>query len=242
MTPFYAFCITFSDPNESNTFDAEGVFVEEIKLNYEIAERIGLGGGYTFEGADTGAHTLTASTFFADTSFLSESVGTKRGNADKSDGDMSNTEDLSSFVVSLEGENIAGVENLYYKLAYRRGDTEAGYVATLGHTFPITERMNVDALVEFVDIDNFEAGLDDNQYFTTSVITTLDGQWSFIVGYTLRDIDVNGEPDVDDHLFQTSANYDLEQGTRAEIGWKQTEEAGVDSDIVGGLIRHTFEF
>lgn len=274
------------DAGESNFFEDEGVFIEEIKLNfehgpwgafagkfnpgfgiawdfgrgiwsedfaedYEITERIGFGGSYRFDTEANGSHTLTASTFFTDTTFLSESIGTGRGTTTKSDGGVSNTEDFSSFVVSVDGEDLAGVENLYYKLGYRHlaeadadtgGDDEQGVVGTLGYTFPVSDRVEMDVLGEVVDISNFEAGNNDNRYITANAITTIDEVWNLTVGYTARDIDVDGGSDVDDHLLQISGGYDFGQGTTAEIGWRNTEEAGTDTDIIGGLIRHIIEF
>ncbi len=273
------------DPNESNFFDNEGIFIEEIKLNYErgawgafagkfnpgfgiawdygrgiwgedfaedyeITERLGFGASYTFDTESYGAHTLTASTFFADTTFLSGSVITQRDLTDKDDGGVSNTEDFSSYVVSLEGENLAGVENLYYKLGYRNqdegdetvgGDRETGYVVTLGHVMPVGERVSVDGLLEFADIHNFDASDSDNQYLTASFITTIDDKWNVTASYTARNVD-GPSGDTDDHLFQLSGGYDFGQGTTAELGWRNAEEGDQDSDIIGGLIRHTFEF
>lgn len=274
------------DPNESNFFDNEGVFVEEVKLNYErgpfaawagkfnpgfgiawdygrgiwgedfaedyeITEKIGVGASYTFEASQFGSHTFAANTFFADTTFLSGSTITGRSTLDESDGGVSNTEDFSSFVFSLEGDDLAGFDYLYYKLGYRHqdegdvdvgGDDETGYVVTLGYVFPVNDRVEVDALVEYTDISNFEAGADDNQYFTTSVITRLDDRWNLTLAYTGRDIDFQGGADVDDHLLQVSAGYDFGQGTTAEIGWRNSEEANVDTNIVGALVRHTVAF
>tara|TARA_R110001592_G_scaffold32162_1_gene112740 strand:+ start:8557 stop:9645 length:1089 start_codon:yes stop_codon:yes gene_type:complete len=269
---------------ESNFFDNEGIFIEEIKVNYEngplsvfagkfnpgfgaawdfrgiwgedfaedyeITEKIGVGANYTFGNDTIGEHTVTANTFFADTTFLSGSLITNRNTLNKNDGGVSNTEDFSSFVVSLQGEDLAGVENLYYKLGYRNqdegdvsagGDRETGYAVTLGHNFAVNDHVGMDALVEYVDIDNFEAGTDDKQYLTTSLITTIDNQWNVTASYTARNTD-SPSGDSDDHLFQLSGGYDFGQGTTAELGWRNSEEAGVDTDIVGALIRHTFEF
>lgn len=274
------------DANDNTYFEDHGVFVEEIKLNYdyknwslfagkfnpgfgiawdfgrgifgedfaedyEITERIGGGISYTYETPAIGSHTLTGNSFFADTTFLSESVGTSRGTNTQSDGGISNTESFESFVVSLDGEDLAGIENLYYKIGYRdqqAGDAdvggldEEGYSLTLGHVFPVNDRVEADILLEYADINNFDGGADDNTYYTASLITTFDNNWNVTVGYTERDIDVNNGNDIDDHLLQISGGYDFGQGTTAEIGWRNTEESGTDTDIIGGLVRHTLQF
>ncbi|MGB0719540.1 MAG: hypothetical protein ACPGRX_03650 [Bdellovibrionales bacterium] len=274
------------DPDESNAFDNEGVFVEEIKLNYEngpwaawagkfnpgfgiawdygrgiwgedfaedyeITEKVGIGAGYTFETPQWGAHTLAVNTFFADTSFLSGSAITKRDRLHKRDGGVSNTEDFSSYVVSLEGDDLAGVDTLYYKLGYRNqdegdatvgGDRETGYVVTLGHVFPVHDRVAMDALAEYADINHFEGGTADQSYATFSLITTIDDAWNVTGSFTARDIDDTAGPNSDDHLLQISGGYDFGQGTTAEIGWRNSEESGSDTDIIGGLIRHSVSF
>lgn len=227
-----------------------GIWGEDFAEDYEITEKIGVGGRYTFETQNAGSHTVAANTFFADTTFLSGSVVTKRDQLNKSDGGVSNTEDFSSYVISLDGENLAGVENLYYKLGYRNqdegdntagGGRETGYVATLGHVFPINNRVEIDGLLEFADINNFEAGTADHQYTTASFVTTIDENWNVAASFTSRDID-NVGADADDHLLQISGGYDFGQGTTLELGWRNAEENGSDSDIVGGLVRHVFEF
>ena len=83
-------------PNFGIAWDiAPGIFGTNLNEDYELAEMIGVGGGFHFEAA--GEHTLTASTFFQDTTFLSNSVGNKRGPVRLSDGGPGNTEDFSSF-------------------------------------------------------------------------------------------------------------------------------------------------
>lgn len=274
------------DPDEHNTFDNEGLFIEEIKLNYEngawaawagkfnpgfgiawdygrgiwgedfaedyeITEKIGIGASYTLGTETLGTHTLTASTFFADTTFLSGSISTKRDVLDRDDNAVSNTQDFSSFVISLDGENLAGIENLYYKLGYRHqakgnanpgGHDERGYEITAGYTVPVSPHANVNALAEFADIQNFEAEPNDRRYITASLITTINEHWNLTASYTNRNIDTHGIEDTTDHLLQFSGGYDFGQGTTAEIGWRKTAESGVDTHIAGALIRHTFSF
>ncbi len=121
-------------------------------------------------------------------------------------------------------------------------DRQTGYAVTLGHALPVTDRVVADALVEFVDINNVDGADADSQYLTTSLITTIDDAWNVTLSYTGRDMDVSGAPDVEDYLLQVSAGYDFGQGTTAEVGYRQTEESNVDTDIIGGLVRHSFEF
>lgn len=275
------------DPGDDTFFENEGVFIEEIKLNYkngpwgvfagkfnpgfgiawdygrgiwsedfaedyEITEKLGVGTAYTFETEHSGNHTVTASTFFADTSALSESTITGRGRVKKSDGGASNTEDFSSFVVSLDGENAGGIENLSYHLGFRHlaegdvptagGDDEQGFAANVNYVIPVSDAVKSDVLLEVVSISNIDGGTDDARYYTASIVNTLYDDWNVTVGYTKRDIDVSGAADVNDHLLQVSGGYDFGNGLTLEAGWKNTEESGVDTNILGGLARYTIEF
>lgn len=273
-------------PGHGAFFNNEGVFVEEIKLNYEngpwaafagkfnpgfgiawdygrgiwsedfaedyeITEKVGFGGAYTFKTANGGDHTLTASTFFADTSFLSDSTITTRGRTRKSDGGASNTEDFSSYVVALDGANVGGVENLSYSLGFRHlaegdadigGDDEQGFVANVNYVVPFSKSLKSDVLLEFVTLDHVDGGNDDARYYTASVVNTICDDWNVTVGFTKRNTDISGGPDENDHLLQVSGGYDFGNGLTLEAGWRNTEEAGVDNDILGGLARYTVAF
>ncbi len=274
------------DPGEDTEFDEEGIFIEEIKLNYEkgpwtafagkfnpgfgigwdfgrgiwsedfaedyeITEKIGFGGSYEIDAQENGTHVITASTFFADTSFLSDSIIQERGDLDEADGGASNTEDFSSFVVSIEGENILNVDGLYYKAAIRHlaegdantgGDDEQGVALTLGHVVNVTDRVSVDGLVEFVDISNYDGSNDDNQYVYASAVVTIDEVWNVTAGATSRNVDYQTGRDDDDFLFQLSGGYDFQNGLTLEAGWRETEEGNVDTTILGALARYSFEF
>jgi len=152
--------------------------------------------------------------------------------------------------LSLEGENIAGINGFYYKLGYQNqaegdadinADRQTGYAMTLGHEISFNERIALDGLIEFVDINNVDGASVDSQYITTNLVTTIDEMWNVTVSYTARDIET-GANDVEDHLLQISGGYDFGQGTTAEIGYRYAEELGSETNIIGGLIRHAIEF
>ena len=134
------------------------------EAGYEFAERIGILGSATLDGGKKyGAHTLSAHTFFLDTTPLSESVVTGRGTTDKVDGGVSNTEDFSSYAITLDGENVAAMDGLVYRLAYIRqaagnGDTsdETGFAVGVTHTIDLGDGFSISPLIEYVSFDDAE--------------------------------------------------------------------------------------
>ena len=106
---------------------APGVYGREFAEDYELTERIGFGAA-TLDRPDLGEHRLSASTFFADTTALGESVITRPRFTDpatervkrnrKSYGGVSNTESLSSYAVVLEGAAIPFLGGFTYHLSY----------------------------------------------------------------------------------------------------------------------------
>ncbi len=88
------------------------------EAGYEFSERIGIAGSVTFGSEKAGTHRFEASTFFLDTSVLAQSTLRSRGTTTRSDGGVSNTEDFSSFALSLNGEDFGGIRNLRYHAGY----------------------------------------------------------------------------------------------------------------------------
>jgi len=231
--------------------EGRGIFGEDFAEDYEIAEKIGLSGSYAVETSDAGTHRLTVSTFFADTTFLSDSVITGRGKLSRSDGGASNTGDFSSLAIGLDGAdfNAPGLERFYYKLGYRHlgkagptGRDERGWSGTLGYATPLTDRLQADLLIEFADIDQFEGEGEDREYFTASLATILDEVWNLTVSTTLRERKISRQEQFDDTLFQASFGYNFQNGLTLEAGWKATEVEGNSLDIFGILARYSHEF
>ncbi len=240
------------NPSFGTAWDlAPGIWGVDFAEDYEVAERIGFGGSFTLGSEQTGDHTITGNTFFADTTFLSESAVTRRAELDKSDGGISNTEDLSSYSVTLDSENVAGVNGLNTHLGYRNqsdGDAdvglnrESGYAAGANYGFPVGNGVDAEVLAEWVGIHDVDGTADDVDYITTSLVLTILESWNFAASYTRRDMNVAGGADIDDHLHQFSTGYEFENGVTVDVGYRGTEEAGVDTAILGGLVAYTYEF
>jgi len=242
--------------NVSLADKVRGIWAEDFSDEYEINEKIGVGGSYTYESGRFGTHSLGASTFFADTTFLSGSLGTSRGRTSRSDGGVSNTQDFSSYLVLLEGQ-LPETEyeffrnKPYYKLGYRRlaagdadggSDDEQGRIVTLGDNLvaDVTSRLEADIMFEFTYIRDFENSGNDNRYYTVGLVNTFDKKWSLAAAYTARNISVPGDSDINDHLLQLTGGYAFGNGVLLEAGWRSTEEDGIDNDIIGMRLRYSF--
>lgn len=109
-------------PNFGLCYDAApGIYGTDVcEDDIELAERIGFGFNATLQMGEFGAHTLSGSTFFADTSPLSNSVFTERGRLRDEDGGASNTESFESFAIALDGSDIEPLPAFRYHLAFAR--------------------------------------------------------------------------------------------------------------------------
>ena len=240
-----------TNPNFGIGWDyGRGIWGEDFAEDYEITQKVGFGGSYTLDTPKAGSHKLTATTFFADHSFLSGTAISRNDRVRLSDGGASNTGDLSSYVVSLEGEKVANVENLKYKLGYRHlskgdastGGDENGVIGDVGYIIPVSDNLQFDTLVEYTKINNFDSNDEDRQYAYANVIARIYQDWNITAGYTARKIEAPSTADVNDHLFQLTGGYDFGNGLTLEAGWRNSEEANVDTNILGGLARYTLEF
>ncbi|MBI4031940.1 MAG: hypothetical protein HY370_09710 [Proteobacteria bacterium] len=230
---------------------APGIWGGDFAEDYETTERIGFGGHVNFGSESAGEHTITAGTYFADTTLLSESVVTRRGELDKSDGGISNTEDFSSFAVALDSANPAGLEGLRTHGAYRHqaaGDADIGaddedsFALGANYEFPVSQRIQGVALGEGVVVHNVDGGTDDVNYLTTSFTLIIDEAWNIAASWTGREMDISGGADIDDDLFQFSAGYAFENGLRIDAGYRYAEDNGIETRMVGTRLSYGFNF
>ena len=232
-------------PNFGIAWDvAPGVYGTDFAGDYEIAEQIGAGGSISFGAEGAGTHTLSASSFFADTTVFSQSAFNNRGRTRKSDGGVGNTEDFSSFAAALDGGEMAALPGFGYHIAYihrAKGEGDAsdenGLAVAAQYETEINE-VSLFAVAEYASFSDAE-GVDgqDRTYLTTGVQFGWQG-WNLALSRTGRDTD-GGD---DDELYAVSAGYEFESGLTVDVGWKTAEEGGVDSDTVGLLVGYTLSF
>ncbi|MEL7509688.1 MAG: hypothetical protein AAFN42_20350, partial [Cyanobacteria bacterium J06554_1] len=163
FTPTFAFASLVTPGMYGNSYNRE----------IELIERIGFGAEYTFDAGASGQHTLSASTFFDDTSFLSDSLdlGGRRGRNRLADGGASNTDSLESFTVAIEGNEINRLPGFTYRLAYiheaaGEGDVadENGFLVAAMQSIQLGDGQSLTLIGEIAPLWNFEGTADDIIY------------------------------------------------------------------------------
>jgi hypothetical protein len=213
-----------------------------------LTERIGGGGLLWIEGY--GRHVLSANTFFLDTSVLSDSVFAERGRRERDDGGASNTGDLSSFSVTLDGGEMPLMPNLFYHLGLRhqeggRGDpeNETGLAATLYGSFDLSPEVTVEPIVEYVHLWNGEGQAPDLDYLTMGAALTR-ARWELALTLALRSGDGDGaeERSFDDSLLQATLGYAFTDMLALRAGYFHLDEDGSGSHGLGALLSYEVAF
>ncbi len=226
-----------------------GVYGSDFaEAGYELAERTGLGGGVTLDAGGAGLHTVSASTFFLDTSVLSKSAFANRGRTRLSDGGVSNTEDFASFAVALDGKEFATLPGFAYHAAFvrqakgRDGASAETGVALAGAYSRRFGEIEIAPFVEYVKFNDLGGVSGRERDFLTVAVQFTWNRWNLAVAHTGRDTEAPGGGRADDALFQISVGYAFDFGVTADLGWRHTEESGVDTGTLGVLFAYTVEF
>jgi hypothetical protein len=195
-----------------------GIFGNNYNKDYELIERIGFGLAHRFEAGAAGTYTFSGSTFFKDTSFLSDSLGSSRGQASLSDGGAGNTERFDNFAFSLNATGIEALPGYTFQLGLLqqsagRGDfgDEQGLAFAVTKDITLREDRSLLLIGEIAAFDNFGGTADSIQYYNAG-ISYITGPWNFVLSgtYRRRDLAVGG--DLDDYSAQIHATYDFGNG------------------------------
>ena len=224
---------------------APGIYGTNLNEDYELAEMIGFGGSVNFEAG--GVHTLSASTFFRDTTFLSNSVGTKRGPLTLSDGGPANTEDFSSYAVALDG-GFNGLAGFRYHAGFSSlaagegGDSrQLGYVIGAEYAFNIGEDVTISPMTEYAYFDNSGGISDDTAKYLTVGVALNYENWVASTTYQRRDTDTAGVT-TDDDVIDLTVGYEFDMGLGIAAAWRVAEEDNVGSNGLGLLVSYAIGF
>jgi hypothetical protein len=229
---------------------APGIYGTDMAEEYELAERIALTASVKGDAGSWGKHTLTAGTFFLDTSPLHHSIySTSRGTLGRSDGGVSNTEDFSSFNITIDGGEFSEAPDLTYHLGfvYQANGTDAlqnelGYAAAISNRFDLGGEMTLTPLLEVVRLDDFEGTRDKRRTYWTLSFLGEWKSWNAALAATHRRTQQPGLETAADYQYQASLGYAFDVGLTADVGWKRLKEAGSITDRIGLFFTYEFGF
>ncbi len=224
---------------------APGLYGVEVGEAYQIVEQNGIGGDISLGsilGLD-GEHVLSATLFAADRTFLSGSVGGLRDRVRLSDGGLTNTSDLKSYAVSLDGS----LENGFgYSVGYRHlaSDTpgeadESMTVAGVSYAFPEDLGFVLATMAE-VGMSRDADGIDGaNRDFYTAAAEIGLGDWFVnVVASGWNENAVAG--DLDLRKFEVSVGRDLTDDLTLEFGAQDARFGGDSETILGLRLSYSF--
>jgi len=247
---------------------SNGINDTNLAGDFDADERWGAEGAIDFEVIDFN-HTVTATLFTTDRTFLSESIFTNRGRTRLSDGGAGNTEGISSISVTLGGCKGVAPADCYedgkfgYKLGFRHQRaghatpeqvedelaprSEQAFLAAGTMKVELNEEMTLRLLGETAYLRHFEGDQDDALLVTGSAALERD-RMRYIATYTQKRNLIAGEPDTREHLLDFEAIYSSEDdvpivGSNWELGAAYTfarDDEQQDSHMFS--LRATFNY
>lgn len=221
------FGIQFGFDQEETEFS--GPVTEDFMEEYELVERIGLGGEITPYHRKYGYHTLSVSGFFDDTTPLSGDAFHARDRRRLSSGGPSNTESLESVNVTVKGSDMSFLRGVNYELGFRhqaRGESPADVKDENGFAvgaqykkafFLPRDRfrypLKLLGSVEYARFSGFNAR-DVNVDYVTASLGLDYGPWNFAVGYGRKDQSVLLEEDEEE---EEEGDGEDEGGPRRDV-------------------------
>ncbi len=225
---------------------APGLYGSEVGESYQLVEKVGVGGDISLTsifGLEGGEHTLSATVFAADRSFLSGSLGGKRDRVRLADGGITNTEDLKSWAVSLDGalDNGFGYSIGYRSLASDTPGESDEYMTVAGasYTFPEEWGVDVNAMAE-VGLSRNADGIDGaNRDFYTAAAEIGLGDWFMnVVASGWNENAPLGNLDL--RKFEVSIGRDLADDLTLEFGVQESRFSGDSETTFGVRLSYAF--
>ncbi|MEL7444214.1 MAG: hypothetical protein AAGK02_00180 [Pseudomonadota bacterium] len=216
-----------------------GMYGNEYSREIELIERVSLGADYTFDFADAGEHKLSATSFYQDTTILSDSLFASRGQTNLTDGGASNTESFESVAIALEGTKIPALPDFTYKLAYLHeargnGDVadENGFLFGAIQSVDLKEYGKLDLLGEFAYLSNFEGSADDIMY-VSGASTYSFGPWRGVLSGTYRPRNTAEGENFNDYQVQTAISYSFTKDLSLEVAHEFTRDQNENANRIG---------
>lgn len=231
-----------------------GIYNYQTVEDYSLLEKVGVGGALKYDAGDFGKHQLEASTFFADTTFLSDSLLKQRKNNSKEDGGLANSENFSSFAVSLSGSDFFSlnnnlVEGLEYRFGYAKQhagidneENETRYSIGAGYKQQLTQDLKAKLLFDYLKIDHLGGEEYHDRSYSNFALNFDYKKWNLNSSYIF--IRNNAEDDhegQDGEIAEFSVGYNFNNGLGLALGYQTKDEEGEKSKRIGLVLKYDFD-
>ncbi|MGI9387689.1 MAG: hypothetical protein ACR2OX_09690 [Methyloligellaceae bacterium] len=217
--------------------------------DYEVDEKVGFGGSVKFDAQGFGQQILSASIFAADTSVFSDSLFFDRGRLRRADGGPSNTGDLSSYAIALDGRSSVWLPaNLSYHVGFSHqaagqgdvGDSESLVLGLQQTDLEIVPGVSFQWIAEVAHVTNFE-GDDEDITFYTFGGTLYWNLYSFTTVYSPRHVDSANEGNSrTDQLLAATLGYQIYDNTELLLAYRYRNEEDVTDNTVSLSLGYSY--
>lgn len=223
-----------------------GVFTSQFTEDYNLREKIGAGITALLESSD-----ISVNSFFNDTTGLSRSALDDRGRASRNDPVAGNTGTLSSYSVSMNGEDFFGVENWFYNAGYRslgvdkvdNRRREKGYVFGSEYLYKIGEETSLIPFVEIAKIDDFTGEKNRNAHYETFALIGKYSSWTGSISHLTRNIkQLQRSSNISDRQLQISAGYKFTNNLTLDVTRANIKESGNKAVLIGTTLSYLYQF
>ena len=252
---FSAYLGKFNPVVGFNYHNFPGIYGYSQIEGYAIRERVGLGGAFKHDAGDNGTHKFNFSTFYADTSILSDSLNHRRGRTSYESSGVANTEDLSSYAISLGGSDFYSltnnfIEGLTYRLGYAmqakgvsNEDDEYRFSVSLGYKHRISKDLTAKLVAELMDINHYTGEAGHDRAYQTTALKIEYKEWNLGTSYTqVRNDAEEADEAITGHIYQISAGYMFDNGVGLDVGYKYSDEEAEVTKRVGAMITYDYDF
>lgn len=224
-----------------------GVFTSQFTEDYNLREKMGVGVVALLENSK-----VTFNSFFNDTTGLSRSIGNNRGRASSDDGIAGNTGTLSSYSLSMDGQNLFGYENWFYNIGHRSLGVsnlegrarEKGYVFGTEYLYKLGEQTSIIPFIEVTRINNFTGERNRDATYSTIALIGNYSSWTASISKLSRHIKQTQDitPTVNDRQLQLSIGYKFTNNLTVDVSRSSLKEGGNRASVIGMLVSYVHEF
>ncbi len=227
-----------------------GIYGTDFAEEYELTEKVGFGASVKAAAPSLATFELTGTLFQADTSGLSNSAFTSRGQTSEADGGPDNTNSLESYTVVLDVSDIAALPGISAQAGYRyraEGLTDDDLSAEDGFVFGLYgehewNSVKFSWIGEAVYLDGF-GGIDAERWFYTIGGEVRSNKWFASAAATLAPLEVAGEEDFeDDKQITFTVGREIRDDWELGVGYKYVVEEDIESHVAGIQLAKSISF